>query len=338
MKILFLSHGFYPHIGGVEVNSEILAGCFFGAGHDVRVVTWTEEGGDKPFPYQVIRNPGKFELFRQHLWADLVFENNPVLKLAWPAFFLGKIFVVALRTWMERDVGSLGWQDKLKIKWLSRARSVIAVSKVLGDAYWEQAVIIGNPYRNHLFRRLEGAVPARDFVFLGRLVNDKGADIAIEAIARLSSPFTLSIIGDGPEMKPLKKLAGEHGLTGQVRFCGLLSGELLVSELNDHKYILVPSQLKEPFGNVALEGMACGCVPIVSDGGGLPDAVGDAGLVFRRGSIDALVETLQGLLSDPELEARLRRNAPGHLDQHLPEVVGRKYLRVIENAFNGTGA
>jgi glycosyltransferase involved in cell wall biosynthesis len=337
MKILFLSHGFYPHIGGVEVNSEILAGCFFGAGHDVRLVTWTEEGGDKSFPYEVIRNPGKLELFRHHFWADLVFENNPVLKLAWPAFFLGKICVVALRTWMERDGGSLGWQDKLKIKWLSRARGVVAVSKVLRDAYWKQAVVIGNPYRNHLFRRLEGVMPTQDFVFLGRLVNDKGADMAIEAIARLSSPFTLSIIGDGPEMEALKKLVEKHDLTAQVRFCGSLSGELLVLELAGHKYMLVPSQLKEPFGNVALEGMACGCIPIVSDGGGLPDAVGDAGLVFKRSSIDGLVETLQGLLNDPELEDRLRRNAPGHLEQHLPEVVGRKYLRVIENAFNGTG-
>ncbi len=341
MKILFLTNLFYPHIGGIEVNSEILAGCFSQAGHEVRLVTWAAEPGDQVFPYPVLRNPGMWTLIRAHLWADVVFENNPCLKLAWPAFFLRKKSVVAMRTWIQRDGGQMGWQDRLKIKWLGRAAGVIAVSNTLREAYFGQAVVIGNPYRDQLFRRSATTPLPGTFVFLGRLVNDKGADLAIAAIARMIKAdglvLRLTVIGDGPELAQLKQMAVDLDIEKHVTFTGPLSGHSLVDVLNRHAYLLVPSQLKEPFGNVALEGMACGCVPIVSSGGGLPDAVGRAGLVFERGNLDALVDTIRTLLENPELEAQLRRNAAAHLSNHLPEIVALKYLAVIQQAYKKMG-
>jgi glycosyltransferase involved in cell wall biosynthesis len=338
MKILFLTHLFYPEIGGIEVNSEILANGFFENGHEIRLVTWAEDQGDKTFPFLVIRKPDIWKLIRLHVWADVVFENNPCLRLSWPAFFLSKTSVVALRTWIKRDEGNMGWQDQLKLKWLERAGAVITVSKVLSEAYWKKATVIGNPYRDQLFCKLEGRLPSRDFVFLGRLVNDKGADMAIEAVARImklkkNPPLTLTVIGDGPEMENLQKLAVDLGVNNLVSFSGALSGSHLVAALNTHQYMLVPSHWKEPFGNVALEGMACGCIPIVADGGGLPDAVGEAGLVFERSNLDALVEAIMEVLTDPLLRDRLQRNAALQLRNHLPEVVTQRYLAVIENAF-----
>ncbi|HKG08687.1 MAG TPA: glycosyltransferase family 4 protein [Pedobacter sp.] len=330
MKILFLTHLFYPHIGGIEVNSELLAGCFNGAGHEIRLVTWAEDKTNKVYPYPVIRKPNVWELIKEHAWADVVFENNPCLRLSWPAFFLGKPSVVALRSWLRRDDGTIGWQDKLKRKWLARAKGVIAVSKALSDACWPAATVIGNPFRSELFRNIPGSSPSQDFVFLGRLVNDKGADLAIRAVA---ADLRLTIIGDGPELANLKQLAKDLGKAGSVVFKGTLTGEELVGELNNHKYMLVPSLLREPFGNVALEGMACGCLPVVADGGGLPDAVGKAGLVFERGSLDSLVDKIAELLGNPPLEDELRIAAAAHLGQHLPKVVSARYLAVIEGAF-----
>src|SRR5690606_40338743 len=96
------------------------------------------------------------------------------------------------------------------------------------------------------------------------------------------SGFRLTIIGDGPEAPVLKALAVKYGLEHKVDFKGSLQGKELVDCLNQHKLILVPSRWEEPFGNVALEGMACGCIPVVSDGGGLAEAVGHAGLTFQR--------------------------------------------------------
>ena len=74
LKILILSHRFYPDVGGIETNSEILALAFHEFGADVRVVTWTKNNDDKEFPYPVIRNPGLKALFAEHRRADVVFR------------------------------------------------------------------------------------------------------------------------------------------------------------------------------------------------------------------------------------------------------------------------
>ena len=59
------------------------------------------------------------------------------------------------------------------------------------------------------------------------------------------------------------------GLERQVEFTGVLQGETLVRTLNAHRIMVVPSRTPEPFGVVALEGIACGCVVVGSEGGGL---------------------------------------------------------------------
>jgi glycosyltransferase involved in cell wall biosynthesis len=78
--------------------------------------------------------------------------------------------------------------------------------------------------------------------------------------------------------------------------------------------------------------MACGCVPIASDGGGLPDAVGKAGLLFERNNPASLLHRSQELLASVSLEQELRVSGVEHLTAHRPEIVARKYLDVIETA------
>jgi len=335
MKILLLSHYFYPQIGGIEINSELLAIAFHNHGHEVRLLTWSADPGNKHFDYTIIRQPDVKTLLKQHMWADVVFENNPCLRLAWPAYFLRKPSVVALCTWVSRSDGTSAWQDKLKLRWLKRADKVIAVSNAIKEVCFPPAVVIGNPYGVDIFKTLPAVQRNLDFVFLGRLVSDKGADLAIEAIHQLkeeSIKFTLTIVGDGDEMLPLKKMVEDYQLQDLVTFTGALRGDVLVRKLNEHKYMLVPSRWKEPFGNVALEGMACGCLPIVADGGGLPDAVGEAGIVFERGSVDSLVNAIKNLRANVELEKSLRAKADLHLLNHHPEMIAKKYLEVLSNA------
>jgi glycosyltransferase involved in cell wall biosynthesis len=333
MKILFITHKFYPDIGGIEVNSEILALAFHNAGHEVRLITWTANNGEKTFPFTVIRQPKTAELFKEHRYADVVYENNPSLRLSWPAIFFNKSHVIALRTWINRMDGSIAWQDRLKQNWLKRATAVIAISEAVRKRCWKDAIVIGNPYRYHLFKILPEINRDKDFVFMGRLVSDKGADVAIKALHELGDKSKkLTIIGTGPEQGKLIALVAELELTQQVEFPGSLSGEALVNCLNHHQFLLVPSTWEEPFGNVALEGMACGCLPIVSNGGGLPDAVGNAGLVVDRGSYKALSEGINLLLQDQALEKQLRNAAQTHLKEHHPQIIADKYLDVIENA------
>ena len=83
IKILILTHHFFPDVGGIETNSQILATAFTGFGADVHVLTWTRFEGPNPFPFTVIRDPGLYTVFKEHTWADVVFENNPCLRLSW---------------------------------------------------------------------------------------------------------------------------------------------------------------------------------------------------------------------------------------------------------------
>jgi glycosyltransferase involved in cell wall biosynthesis len=174
-----------------------------------------------------------------------------------------------------------------------------------------------------------------DFVFLGRLVSDKGADMAIDAIAALKRDGYLkhlTIIGDGEDKNMLVERVKAQGLNEQVNFTGSLNGKELMEKISEHKYMLIPSRWKEPFGVVALEGLACGCVPIVSDGGGLPDAIGEAGLVFKRGDLDDLVCKMKLVIEDSELVAKLKDAAVAQVASHEASLIADKYLEIFKKA------
>jgi glycosyltransferase involved in cell wall biosynthesis len=345
LKILFLTHKFYPDLGGTEANAEFLAKAFHNEGAEVHLVTWTLQSGSKVFPYKVIRNPGLSQIISENFWADIIFENSPVLRLSWPAAFLKKPLVVALNTWIGNEDGSKSVQARMKFLWLKKAHEVIAVSDAIRKKCWPAAKVIENAYNDELFSQtIADSAKTKSFVFLGRLVSDKGADLAIEAIERLyktqrekglsTDGIALTVIGEGKDFEKLKQYVIQAGIERIIRFEGSLTGEKLVACLNQHQYMLIPSRWEEPFGIVALEGIACGCIPIVSDGGGLPDAVGKAGLVFKRGDLDDLVNTITKLLADKDLQQQLKAAAYSHLKAHTSEVVARHYYDVIESAVN----
>jgi glycosyltransferase involved in cell wall biosynthesis len=334
LRILLLTHSFYPIIGGIEVIAEFLALALTRAGHEVHVVTNTASGTDRIFPYTVIRNPGRITLLQEHRRADMVFENNPCLRLSWPVLFFNKPLIISLHTWISDPHGRIRIQDRLKHRWLKRAGQVIACSNALQKKSWPAATVIHNPYNDIIFK--ETAIKkTRDFVFLGRLVSDKGADMAVEALHRLvqkepGKKYTLTIIGDGPDKTRLENLVKTLKLNDQVLFDGMITGTPLAHRLNQHRFILVPSRWKEPFGLVALEGMACGCLPIVSDGGGLPEAIGNAGLVFIRGDASSLTECMWQIINNPVLEKELREKKDAHLRAHRSDAVAAKYMEIIE--------
>ncbi|MFC3198969.1 glycosyltransferase family 4 protein [Parapedobacter deserti] len=347
MKILILSHKFYPDIGGIEVNSEVLATEFHRLGMQVRLVTHTTFQGEERMNFPVIRNPSMLDLIRQITWADVVFENNPSLRLSWPALiFPKKKRVVAVRTFIRRTDGRIAPQDKLKRLSVAKANGIIAVSEAIKKSTHPKCVVIGNPYRKDLFRKMSAIHRNKAFAFVGRLVSDKGADMAIQLVRQLkqdealwqasglpgTTGLKLTIIGDGPEKSPLEQLVQRLNLTDLINFTGPLKGDELVRTLNEHHFILVPSKWEEPFGNVALEGMACGCIPIVSDGGGLPDAVGSAGITFKRNDQHDFFLITKALIEDEQKRNQLQESSSKHLANHCPEVVAKRYLAVIKHA------
>ena len=98
-----------------------------------------------------------------------------------------------------------------------------------------------------------------------------------------------------------------------------------------HRVMIVPSISAEGFGIVALEGLACGCRMLVSDAGGLPEAVGQFGAVFPMGDVQALTNLLEECLANPEVEA-MSEAKMAYLQDHRAQNVARKYLDVFAGA------
>ena len=335
MNILITSHRFHPDIGGIETITEILAHHFTAAGHAVRLITKSSGDtiSDQRFPFAVLRRPSPLQLLASVRWADVVLQNNLEVRQLWPLLICNRPLVISLHTWIRTLSGERGGLQRLKLLALRAADQLIACSDAVRLDSDQQATVIGNPYNSNLFRILSGTSRQRSIAFLGRLVSDKGADLLLQAFAALQpTDWHLSVIGDGPERVALDRLCADLGVSHSVDFLGALQGEAFVQILNQHEILVVPSRWREPFGVVALEGLACGCVVLASDGGGLPDAVGTAGLLFRRGDQADLQAQLGRLLSDSSLREHLRDRATGHLRAFQQEVVCNRYLSILEQA------
>ena len=329
VKILLGSHHFFPSTGGIETASNLLAHEFVALGHEVRLVTQTEGSGDFPFP--VIRRPGVFELLGLVRWCDVFLQNNISLRTLWPLLFTRRPLFVAHQTWITHADGSIGWQHCLK-RFVLRYATSFAISRSVGEQLPGCSVQVGNPYNDKVFKDVPSGPRTKELIFVGRLVSDKGADLLLEAMALLESKPRLTIAGAGPERAHLEKQAADLQLQSRVAFVGSQNSEQLAALLRQHQILVVPSRWAEPFGIVALEGIACGCVVAGSAEGGLAEAIGPCGVTFPNGDAQALARVLARLLEDPAERDRLRANAAAHLARFTPRSVAAVYLDAMKNA------
>jgi glycosyltransferase involved in cell wall biosynthesis len=333
MKILFSSYAFRPGVGGIETVSAILADEFAKAGHEVELITETPGEDSERRGYGITRRPSRSKVISLLRWSDVFCQNNISLPTLLLALLLRKPCMVVHQTWIRNAQGELRWKDRLKRSLLSRVENV-AISQAVADDLQRSCVIIPNPYRDTTFRIVPGVERNRDLVFLGRLVSDKGADILLRALHHLrqnGSAPTLTIIGTGPEEQALRALSAELNLRERVEFVGRKSGDQLATLLNQHRIMVIPSRWAEPFGVVALEGIACGCAVAGSEDGGLKEAMGPCGIAFKNGDYLSLAAALDRLLGDRGLEESLRKAGPAHLLRFKPTAVTRAYLELIKN-------
>ena len=157
----------------------------------------------------------------------------------------------------------------------------------------------------------EAAVGPR-LAFVGNLSREKGAHIAIEALAILADRLPdarLTVIGDGREGGNLRHLAAARTLDRRVSFLGMRSD--VGALLRAHDMLLVPSIWKEAFGFVIIEAMAAGCPAVASEVGGIPEIIADGidGLLVPPDDPAALAAAVARLWDDPILRRSLVDNA-----------------------------
>jgi glycosyltransferase involved in cell wall biosynthesis len=337
MKILIYSPAFYPNVGGIETLVATLAHEFVREGNEVKVVSQTNAIDKDSFPFEVVRRPSARRLLSLVRWSDVYFQPNISLRGLWPLALVRRPWVASHNNWYTRASGRLGWQDHLK-HFLARFATGISVSRAVSQHVHTPSVVIPNAYREDVFRLMPEVERERALIFVGRLVSDKGVDLLLDALASLKARGLkprLTIVGDGPEKTALHKQAEELAVAGQVNFAGVKRDTELARLLNAHRIMVVPSRWREPFGIVALEGIACGCVVVGSENGGLPDAIGRCGMTFPNGDVKALADALAELLTNSEKLASFQLEAAAHLERHRPMKVARAYLQVFEKAARG---
>lgn len=145
--------------------------------------------------------------------------------------------------------------------------------------------------------------------FFGRLVEQKGLLVLLDALAGLDHPWHLHLVGDGPLRPVLEARVAQAGWTEQVTFDRGVPSAQMPAYLRRMDAVALPSltrpNWKEQFGRILVEAMSCGVPVVGSDSGEIPHVVGEAGLIAREGDAADLREKLASLAGDPARRAAL---------------------------------
>ncbi|NMD54106.1 MULTISPECIES: glycosyltransferase family 4 protein [Tsukamurella] len=150
-----------------------------------------------------------------------------------------------------------------------------------------------------------------------RLERRMGIDVLLRAwpaVLARHPDARLDVVGDGPQRDHLRQRAAELGITDTVTFVGTIDDADLARRYAAATLTTVPSVAWEGFGLVALESLASGRAPVVTDVGGLPDAVRDLApdLVVPAGDADALAHRIVTGLEGAHPSARACRAHAEH--------------------------
>jgi glycosyltransferase involved in cell wall biosynthesis len=161
-------------------------------------------------------------------------------------------------------------------------------------------------------------LPSGSFVigYIGRLVPEKGVADLLRAVSGLmggcsATQAKIRLLGGGAERERLSDLARSLGIADRVLFDEQIPSPEVPNYLTRLHALVLPSHTrpnwKEQFGRVLTEAMISGVPVVGSNSGEIPNVIGDAGLVFPEGDVEALRAHLQSLMTDSDLWADLSR-------------------------------
>jgi glycosyltransferase involved in cell wall biosynthesis len=174
-----------------------------------------------------------------------------------------------------------------------------------------------------------------------RIVTTSSSDVPLKGLRHLLAAFE-ALVPDWPELElvvvgkpregPTRDLARRLEAQGRLRFVsGLATSDL--ADLYSSATLCVTPSLYEGFGLPAIEAMACGTPVVVTDGGALPEVVGDAGLIVRAGCGDALREAIDMLLRDSkQREAMAAAGLARVRERYCWDRVGEAYEGLLREA------
>jgi len=150
------------------------------------------------------------------------------------------------------------------------------------------------------FDPIAKASDATDVVYVGEFRHIKGADLLIDAVARLRAdgkPVKLTLAGDGEELAALRVRVQKFGLTEAVRFIGHVKARYGFSK---GSVLVVPSR-GDSMPYVVIEAAAAGIPMVAANVGGIPEIFGShADALFAPNIVGAMADAIETALDDPD--------------------------------------
>ena len=336
-----MTHVLVPaHVGGLESVVALLADAQRRAGIDARVITLeAEPDGPHPFaerlaasgvPLTRLPLQGRAYLRERAIVRDALVRERPDIVHTHgyradvvsgsAALSLGLSVVTTMHGFIVNDLKDRAYQW-VQRRVVRRFGAVVAVSRPLVDRLARAGVprarirLIPNGYAPSA--PALGRVAARDALraprdgarigWVGRLGHEKGCDVMLEALARLDDiDVRLSVLGDGVERARLEEQAQRLGIAGRVTWHGPVPGAAPLYPAFD---LFALSSRTEGTPIALLEAMSAGVPVVATRVGGVPDVLGDAGLLVPPEDPAALAAAIRLALADRDASASLAERA-----------------------------
>lgn len=200
----------------------------------------------------------------------------------------------------------------------------------VGSQFMKKELILQGyaPHKIHVFPPIPKPLPihvSSDFsdenvvVFAGQILRGKGLDSLLRALAQVTVPFKLVVMGRGSHEQACRDCVTALKLEDRVEFCGFLSQENMVEHYRHASCLVFPSLWPEPFGAVGLEVMRWG-IPVVGyDVGGVGDWLVDgvSGYLVPWKEEKILAEKIQFLLENKEEARALGKKAQAFVEREF---------------------
>ena len=244
--------------------------------------------------------------------APIIFYNNNIVSYDLPGFRLSRLY---------RAIGSyvtprmaLGLCVNARADAVLRDAGYGVPSTILFYGIDEERFPVPDESERISARRDAGLPRDRPIVlYLGRLLAGKGIETLIDAVAEAGDlapePPYLLIVGSGPHEEAVRAYAAERlaGETCEIR--PAIDADQVPQLLRSVDMHVLPSlpEINEQFGRVNVEAMLTGLVTVGSRTGGIPEVIGDSGLLFEPGNVSELAEILRRCFGEGADTEALRR-------------------------------
>src|SRR5436190_9047704 len=330
MSVLVVPTRYMPNVGGIETLLRHTLPLLLDQGYDPVIVT---EGGDDlpsspvvdgvqvyrlPFVSAAHSNKPAAILDVTRRLRDIEAEHEVTLRhihgLDYNMFFVWRRqqraplpLVISVHGTLDAPLPF----NRITLRMLGSADAVTAVSNGVRDSvaagvpelHADDVRVIPNAVKAP---RSSAPWPPRGHLFAaGRLHDQKGFDLAIDALSRLTTRYPdlyLHIAGTGEEEATLRRQARRLGVGARVRFLGTITHDEMHREISTASVVVVPSRTIEGFSLVALEAAHLARPVVASRVGGLPETIEDGrtGVLVPPGDADLLAEAIADLLADHE--------------------------------------